>query len=96
LTRLQAKSAVCPEVAAAMAEGALARSPADLAAAITGVAGPSRDEDDNPVGLVCTAVACRGHPTATLEKRYGDIGREPVRETAIADSPRALRQAAEW
>jgi nicotinamide-nucleotide amidase len=92
---LQAKSAVCPEVAAAMAEGALARSPADLAAAITGVAGPSRDEDGNPVGLVCIAVARRGHPTATLEKRYGDIGREAVRETAIADALRALRQAAE-
>lgn len=74
---------------------ALARSPADLPAAITGVAGPSRDEDDNPVGLVCIAVARRGHSTATLEKRYGDIGREAVREAAIAGALPALRQAAE-
>src|ERR1051325_7048246 len=37
---LSAKSAVCDEVACAMAQGALARSTADLAAAITGVAGP--------------------------------------------------------
>jgi nicotinamide-nucleotide amidase len=39
---LTAKSAVCPEVAVAMAEVALERSPADLAVAITGVAGPER------------------------------------------------------
>jgi Competence-damaged protein len=39
------EGAVNGEVARAMAEGALARSPADLAAAITGVAGPSPDED---------------------------------------------------
>ena len=47
---LTRKGAVCPEVAAAMAQGALARSAADLATAITGVAGPSPDEDGNPVG----------------------------------------------
>jgi nicotinamide-nucleotide amidase len=49
---------VCPEVA--MAEGALARSPADVAVALTGVAGPDPDEDGNPVGLVCIAVVPRG------------------------------------
>src|SRR5438132_14417103 len=37
---LHGKGAVCPEVAIAMAEGALAHSTADLAVAITGVAGP--------------------------------------------------------
>jgi nicotinamide-nucleotide amidase len=42
-----------------MAEGALERSPADLAVAITGVAGPEPDEDGNPVGRVCIAVARR-------------------------------------
>jgi nicotinamide-nucleotide amidase len=54
---LERRGAVCPEVAAAMAEGALARSPADIALAITGVAGPAKDEDGNPVGLVCIAIA---------------------------------------
>jgi nicotinamide-nucleotide amidase len=51
---------VCPEVARAMAEGALARSPADVAVALTGVAGPDPDEDGNPVGIVCIAVVPRG------------------------------------
>jgi nicotinamide-nucleotide amidase len=43
---LARRGAVCREVAIAMAEGALARSPAQLAVAITGVAGPDPDEDD--------------------------------------------------
>jgi nicotinamide-nucleotide amidase len=43
---------VSREVAIAMAKGALAHSDADLAVAVTGVAGPERDEDGNPDGLV--------------------------------------------
>jgi nicotinamide-nucleotide amidase len=92
---LAAKGAVCREVALAMAEGALARSPADIAAAITGVAGPSPDEDGNPVGRVCIAVARRGFPASHLERDYGDIGREAVRERAMADALAVLRRAAE-
>ena len=66
--------AVSPEVAMAMAEGALARSPADVAIAITGVAGPDKDEDGNPVGLVCIAVARKSLPRSVFERNYGDIG----------------------
>jgi nicotinamide-nucleotide amidase len=51
------RGAVCREVVAAMAEGALARSPADVAVSITGVAGPDPDEDGNPVGLVYIGLA---------------------------------------
>src|SRR5437868_15026178 len=68
---LRAKSAVCEEVACAMAEGALARSTSDLAAAITGVAGPEPDEDGNPVGRVYIAAARRGGPVSCFEKNYG-------------------------
>lgn len=57
---LQDKGAVCPHVAAAMAEGALARSAADVAVSITGVAGPDPDEDGNPVGRVCIGLARAG------------------------------------
>jgi nicotinamide-nucleotide amidase len=92
---LTAKSAVCPEVAVAMAEGALERSPADLAVAITGVAGPESDEDGNPVGRVCIAVARRGHITAQLETNYGEIGRDAVRQRAIGDALYQLLQMAE-
>ncbi len=52
-------SAVSAEVALAMANGGLARCPASLVAAITGVAGPEPDEDGNPVGLVYVAVVAR-------------------------------------
>jgi nicotinamide-nucleotide amidase len=89
---LQTKGAVCPEVACAMAEGALSKSPADMAAAITGVAGPAPDEDGNRVGLVCIAVARRGYPTEHIERDYGDIGRDTVRECAIADALGAMKR----
>ncbi|HEY7662724.1 MAG TPA: nicotinamide-nucleotide amidohydrolase family protein [Xanthobacteraceae bacterium] len=91
---LRRRGAVCDEVAVAMAEGALARSAADLAAAITGVAGPEPDEDGNPVGLVCIAVARRGFPTERLEKRYPAIGRSGVQQRAIEDALAALAQIA--
>jgi nicotinamide-nucleotide amidase len=83
---LRTRGAVCPEVAIAMAEGALARSPADVAIAITGVAGPDKDEDGNPVGLVCIAVARKSFPSVVFERRYGDIGRDAVRERAMIDA----------
>jgi nicotinamide-nucleotide amidase len=87
---LQRKGAVCGEVAIAMAEGALVRSPATVAVSITGVAGPDPDEDGNPVGLVCIAVARINGETVHLERRYGDVGREAVQERAMADALRAL------
>jgi nicotinamide-nucleotide amidase len=85
---LREKGAVCGEVARAMAEGALARSDAALAAAITGVAGPRPDEDGNPVGRVCIAVARRGSSVEVAEHHYGDLGRDRVRACAIADTLR--------
>jgi len=87
---LQAKGAVCQEVACAMAQGALAHSKADLAAAITGFAGPEPDDDGNPVGRVFIAAARRGHPVTCFRKDYGKIGRDAVRQAAIADAIAAL------
>jgi nicotinamide-nucleotide amidase len=86
------RGAVSPEVAAAMAEGALARSPAAVAIAITGVAGPSPDEDGNPVGLVCIAVARTSFPVSVLKRNYGDIGRDAVRERAMIDALREVER----
>lgn len=83
---LRAKTAVCTDVAVEMAQGALKRSPASVAAAITGVAGPEPDEDGNPVGLVCIAVVREDSPPVRIEKRYGEIGREAIQERAMADA----------
>ena len=75
---LENKGAVSSDVAVAMAEGALARSPANIAVSITGVAGPDPDEDGNPVGFVCIALARENGRPVHLEKRYGDIPRDMI------------------
>jgi nicotinamide-nucleotide amidase len=54
---LEAHGAVSPEVARAMAEGALRGSGADLAVAVTGIAGPTGGTPEKPVGLVYFALA---------------------------------------
>ena len=57
--------AVSAEVARAMAEGALVHSRADLAVAVTGIAGPTGAAPGKPVGTVWLAVARRGGATQT-------------------------------
>lgn len=77
--------AVSERVARAMAEGALAHSRADIAVAITGIAGPGGGSAQKPVGLVHLALATRGK-THHLERRYGDPGRAEIRRRAVADA----------
>jgi nicotinamide-nucleotide amidase len=83
--------AVSETVARAMVEGALARSQADIAVAVTGVAGPGGGSAAKPVGLVHIAAARRGGAVLHQECRFGDIGRGAVR---IASVEVALQLAA--
>ena len=74
--------AVSAEVARAMAEGLLARSPADHAVAVTGVAGPGGGTPAKPVGTVWIATASRGGDAAALLlNAAGD--RAAVRERSV-------------
>jgi nicotinamide-nucleotide amidase len=77
------KGAVSAEVARAMAEGALGVSRAQIAVAVTGVAGPGGGTPAKPVGLVYIATARQGRPTRAVEFQFGDIGRGMVRRRAI-------------
>jgi nicotinamide-nucleotide amidase len=87
--------AVSAEVAVAMVAGALAHSPADLAVAVTGIAGPSGGSPEKPVGLVHFAVARRGHAARHAERRFGAIGRSEVRLATVRAALALLTEAAE-
>lgn len=71
--------AVSEETARAMAEGALARAPVDLAVAVTGVAGPGGGSDLKPEGLVHFACARKGRETVHARVDFGPLGRNHVR-----------------
>ena len=83
---LERHGAVSRETADAMATGALAMSNVDLVVAITGIAGPGGGSAEKPVGLVHFAAATRDGRRLHREKRYGDIGRSPVRAHAVAEA----------
>jgi nicotinamide-nucleotide amidase len=83
---LERHGAVSRQTAEAMAEGALAVSKADLAVAVTGIAGPGGGSPNKPVGLVHLAAAARDGERLHREKRYGDIGRSGVRQAAVAEA----------
>jgi nicotinamide-nucleotide amidase len=86
ITILERYGAVSRETAAAMAAGALAMSDADLTVAVTGIAGPGGGSAEKPVGLVHFAAAARDGRRIHREKRYGDVGRSPVRAHAVAEA----------
>lgn len=73
--------AVSEPVARAMAEGALAASDADVAVAITGVAGPGAS-DAKPEGLVWFAIATRD-VVRTERREFGALGRDRVRARSV-------------
>ncbi len=89
---IEAHGAVSEQVARAMAEGALARSRADLTVSITGIAGPGGGTPEKPVGLVHFASAARDGETIAIYFKFGDIGRAEVRFQALQTALGLLRQ----
>jgi nicotinamide-nucleotide amidase len=92
---LRDHGAVSAETAQAMARGALGKAKADLAVAITGIAGPGGGAADKPVGLVHFAAASRAGKLILAEKRYGDIGRSLVRHQSVLQALGMLKEMAE-
>jgi nicotinamide-nucleotide amidase len=84
--------AVSDEVARAMAEGALARAPVDVAISVTGIAGPDGGSPEKPVGLVYLAAARRGRPTIARECRFGAVGRTEIRLASLREAIALARQ----
>jgi nicotinamide-nucleotide amidase len=91
---LAAFGAVSEETARALAQGAIAHSPADFAVAITGIAGPDGGTAEKPIGLVWFACAGRGGGAVALERRYGPLDRSEIRAASVRTAVELLEQAA--
>lgn len=90
---LRGYGSVSPEVATAMAKGALRVSGAHLAIAITGVAGPEGGTDQTPVGTVYFSLVHRDGTSESKQKLFpGD--RERIRTLAAYQAMRMLHRAA--
>jgi nicotinamide-nucleotide amidase len=86
--------AVSRETARAMAAGALAHAPVELAVAVTGIAGPQGGTTEKPVGLVCFAAMSRSGGLIDAECRYGAIGRAEIRKASVKQALALLRDLA--
>ena len=89
---IEAEGAVSEPVARAMAEGALARSRANLTVAVTGVAGPGGGTAAKPVGLVWFGLARRGGATHS-ESRIFPGDRTAIREATVVHALALLAAA---
>ncbi len=90
---IERHGAVSAEVARAMALGAIDRSLADIAVAITGVAGPGGGSADKPVGLVHFACARRGGAVTHVERRFGPLTRAEIRTASVAQALEMMIEA---
>ena len=93
-TTLAKHGAVSRETAEAMATGALAHAPVDVAVSITGIAGPGGAVPGKPVGLVYLAAAARSGRLIAHERKYGDIGRAQVRRACVIEALAMLGELA--
>ena len=85
---IAARGAVSREVAIAMAEGVLSLFRADLAIAVTGIAGPGGGSRGKPAGTVWVAVVAPGGVRYAHRFRFSG-GREAVRRDTVKASLRA-------
>ena len=82
---------VSEDVARAMAGGALTHSHANLAVAVTGIAGPDGGTAEKPVGLVHFAAGRRDQPIVHERVLFGDLGRGEVQRRSVQQALKLLR-----
>jgi nicotinamide-nucleotide amidase len=92
---IESFGAVSSPTAEQMASGALHASGADLAIAITGIAGPDGGSVDKPVGLVWFALAQRGRAAPLVLEQHFSGDRETIRRAAVAAALRLVITALE-
>ena len=86
---LQTHGAVSEATVIAMAEGAVARSDANIAVSVSGVAGPTGGSAEKPVGTVW--IACTGDGFASVASRFVFAGdRQSVRQQAVENAVQLL------
>jgi nicotinamide-nucleotide amidase len=89
---IETHGAVSEPVAAAMAEGALARSRAAIVISVTGVAGPTGGNAEKPVGLVWFGLARTGRPAIT-ERQVFPGDRTAIRAATVVHALKMIRAA---
>ena len=89
---IETHGAVSEPVAEAMAAGALERFGADIAVAITGIAGPGGGTEEKPVGTVCFTVKLADGPTDTRTLRLPG-NRSDIRERSTTVAMHLLHRA---
>jgi len=91
---LSRHGAVSEETATEMASGALVRSRAQVAVAVTGIAGPSGGTREKPVGTVCFAWALKRRAPASVVRRFPG-NREGIRRRSVAFALQGLLERLE-
>ncbi|RST86001.1 CinA family protein [Aquibium carbonis] len=80
---LSAHGAVSAETAREMAAGALSRSKATMAVAVTGIAGPGGGSEEKPIGLVWFGLAARGAEVVAVQRLFEPKSRDHVRQQTV-------------
>jgi nicotinamide-nucleotide amidase len=92
---IERHGAVSAAVAVAMVEGALNHAPADVAVAVTGIAGPNGGTVQKPVGLVYIAAHRRGGDAGAHRFQFTKGTRQEIRIESVREALRLALEAVE-